>query len=215
MRLNVLVTGLLGLASMPAQSLVAARAVGEYNPTSHIVARAFDWPTLKLSDINDELEEGKVGIVDVKGDRGKEVIGEDKAFVKIKGDNDGTKKELEVHKAIKDKDIGIALVAVLVADDDENKALGYVQKVFDVPDAKKEDAQACKDGPLKGLHDAGWLHMDPNRGNYKNIDGKWRVNDFEDSLRTNDEEAYKDAEPENDEERIDLDNKKLDALFQL
>lgn len=222
MLLNTVVTGLLGLASLPAQSMVSARAVERYSPLSNVAevghianlaVRDFDWPTLKLEDINDDLEEGKVGIVDVKNDKGKEVLKADKVFVKIKGDNDGTKNELDVYKDIKGKDVTLDILAVIVDDDDDDKALGFAQKAFDAPDARKEDLEACKE-PLKKLHDAGWLHMDPNRGNYKKVDGKWIAIDFEDSRKTDDDDAYEDMDPEDDEDRINLDFVRQKTLFE-
>lgn len=132
--------------------------MGDWNPIPSVARdltpRGFDWPTLKMKDISDDLEEGKATVIDVKNDKGKEVLKADKVFVKTREDSAGH--ELDVYKDIKGKDIAIEVLAVIVDDDDDDKAVGFVQTAVEGQDAKKEDLEACA-SVLTKLHDAGWL----------------------------------------------------------
>ncbi|KAK9778054.1 hypothetical protein AB5N19_02563 [Seiridium cardinale] len=213
MLLNVCFAGLLGLASSPMQSLVTARAVGDWNPATSeardITARGFAWPTLKMKDISDDVKEGKAQVVDVKESKGKDVLKADSVFVKTK---DEAKHELEVYKDIKGKGISMDVLAVIVDDDDDDKVVGFAQTAFDGEDAKEADLDACK-SVLQKLHDAGWLHMDPHRGNFKKVKGNWIVFDFEDAKKTSDDSAYTDLDPEDDEDRENADFAKQKSNF--
>ncbi|KAH6658675.1 hypothetical protein BKA67DRAFT_533799 [Truncatella angustata] len=204
MRLNVYFAGLLGLASSPLQSLVTARAVGDWNPTASetrdITARGFDWPTLKMKDIADDIHTGMADVVSVKNDKGKEVLKADSVFVKTRGE---PAHELDVYKDIKGKGVALDVLAVIVDDDDDDKAIGFVQHAVQGQDAKKEDLEACK-SVLQKLHDAGWLHMDPNKRNFKKVDGNWLLYDFEDAKKPNDDDAYDDDDDEDDRKQKDF-----------
>lgn len=135
-----------------------ARAVGDWNPTASeardITARGFDWPTLKMSDISDDVRTGMADVVSVTEDKGKETLNQAKTvYVKTRGE---AEHELEVYKDIKGKGIALDLLAVIVDDDDDDKAIGFVQEAVDGQDPKKEDLDACK-SVLQKLHDANWL----------------------------------------------------------
>ncbi|KAH9883452.1 hypothetical protein F4778DRAFT_766714 [Xylariomycetidae sp. FL2044] len=198
MLLNVCLAGLLGLASGPLQSLATARAVGHWNPTAleardisaledrDITARGFAWPTLQMKDISDQVARDRTQVVQVTGAEGKKVLKKNTVFVNTKKEVD---QQLKVYSDIKGKGIGPELLAVIVDDNNKNEAIGFVQGQLEGPDTRKEDLDLCKT-TLENLHKAGWLHMDPHRKNFKKVNGKCLVFDFEDSKRTSDRSAY-------------------------
>ncbi|KAK6069825.1 alpha-galactosidase A [Seiridium cupressi] len=194
--------------------LLNARAVGYWNPATSeargIISRGFDWPTLKMKDISDDVKGGKTEVVDVKESKGKDVLKADSVFVNTK---DEAEHQLDVYKDIKGKGISMDVLAVIVDDDDDDKVVGFAQTAFDGEDAKEGDLDACK-SVLQKLHNAGWLHMDPLRRNYKKVNGNWIVFDFEDAKKTSDNSAYTDVDADDDEDREEADFAKQKSDFE-
>lgn len=212
MHLNLLV-GLLGLASGPISGLVTARAVGDWSPSASeardISARAPDWPKLKLEEIGSGAREGMTGVVSVEADKGKEVLKEDQVFVKVR--KESAAHELEVYADLDGKDFALEVLAQIVDDDDN--VIGFVNPAVERKDATKNDEDACKE-VLEKLHDEGWLHMDPNRGNFFQVDGEWVIIDFTESLKVDDRTAYADR-AQDDEDLDDDDWRKSQDLVSL
>lgn len=92
------------------------------------------------------------GVVSLN-DKGKDKFDADSVFVKTKGK---PQHELEVYKDIKGKDIVPDVLAVIVDNNDDDKAIGFVQEEVEVEDVKKVNLEDCKK-QLEKLHDAGWL----------------------------------------------------------
>lgn len=46
--------------------------------------------------------------------------------------------------------------------------------------------------------------MDPHKKNFKNVDGKWFIYDFEDAKKPDDESAYEEDDDEDERKAADL-----------
>ena len=55
--------------------------------------------------------------------------------------------------------------------------------------------------------------MDPNRGNFFKVDDEWKIIDFSDAKKVDDEDAYPDA-ADDDDERKDADLAWMGALWE-
>ncbi|KAK8036309.1 alpha-galactosidase A precursor [Apiospora rasikravindrae] len=164
-----------------------------------------------MGDISPNVRLDMTGTVDVTANRGRQLLQAGRVFVKTKGDINN---ELDVYTDIDGKGIAPDLMGVIVDNQDDNKAIGFVQHAFEAThDTVEADLEPCKE-VLKRLHEAGWLHMDPNKKNFNFINGRWYTYDFEGSMRVNDERAYRDTlGAESDEERMYGDLAKQKGFF--
>ncbi|CAJ2502269.1 Uu.00g096630.m01.CDS01 [Anthostomella pinea] len=177
--LNLFGFGLAWLAIESAQFPTEGRNVNS-KTTANIQSRSGwdDLPTFELSELSKSgyPEDGVTSFnvkIDPKTAEAKK-LSSNEIWVRI---SYAVNTELEVHKALQAEDITPQILAIVNL---EGVRVGFVSEYLKLARQaeRKEDKDACRE-VLETMHKKGWVHGDPNTGNFLILGKKVYVIDFE------------------------------------